>query len=304
MLDVWQKMFMCSNFFFIVSVINQPSTWKDPRHTFLARMSFIKPYFDETTTNTSTMKTKRPNAVMVFSCNERKKEEHINKKPGTKNINVPPTKCPTDGTFHSGDDVVVVKEMLSPHQDSSIKTEFPSFGRKAYNYKYNVNTINCADCGKTFKSKTTLDNHTWTWHRLEKTVPCPQPGCGKMFRSNFSIKNHLRVCHDFKKIKCDFPKCKFSCLYFNQMHNHKKRVHLKQKAKKCEEQGCEKSFNETTGLEDHLRKAHGYKELECGLESCGGKFKKTTEFRRHRNEVHGLAHWSSQYIFSNADPIM
>ena len=224
------------------------------RKDLLPKMSFTMPNLDETTTK-NIKKIQRPNAVMVFSSNQSKKEKNIiiDENPVTENIKDSPLKCARRETL----------------------------------------TIDCYvdGCGKPFKSKTSLENHMWNWHRKEKTEPCPE--CGKMFITTKGIRDHLRASHGYKKRKCDVLKCKFSCLYYNQMYIHKKQVHLKKtkgnqsKSKKCEEQGCEESFKETTGLEDHLRNAHGYQELECGLAGCCAKFKQTKEFRKHRNEVHG-----------------
>ena len=246
-------------------------------------MSLPTPYFDET-------KTKN----MII-----KKEKHNNENPGTKNIMDSPlnhNNLKTDETYHSEHEVVVVKEILSPQQDTGTQSELSSFCKKLEAVKHRARrdtlTVVCSVsyCGKTFKSKTKLANHMWAWHRLEKTIPCPNPGCGKMFRANTNnVKDHLRVHHGYKKINCDVQKCKFSSLQMKDMYTHKKQVHLKQKAKKCGEHGCKKSFNDTTSVEDHLRKAHGYQELECGLTGCGATFKNMKEFRKHRNVVHGLA---------------
>ena len=273
-------MFVCLNISFIASVRNQPLTGKDPN------MSFTTPYFDKTKTNNSIIK-----------------EKHINENPGTKNVKDSPSNCDnlqTDETSHSEYEVVaVVKEMLSPSQDTCTQSEISSFCTKppiveleAFKQRTwrDAVTVVCAVpyCRKICKSKTALAHHMWAWHRLEKTIPCPDPGCEKMFHNANNIREHLRVHHDYKKLKCDVHNCEFSSLHYFQMNTHKKRVHLKQKAKKCEEQGCEKSFNDMTGVEDHLRKAHGYQELECGLTGCGATFKKMREFRKHRHDVHGL----------------
>ena len=247
-------------------------------------MSFTTPYFDEIKTNNSIIE----------------KKKHINENPGTKKVKDSPSNhdnLQTDETYHSEYEVVaVVKEILSPRQDTCTQSELSSFCTKPHIVELETvkqcarrDTV-CAVpyCGKIFKSKIALTHHMWAWHRVEKTIPCPDPGCEKMFRTSTNISEHKRIHHDYKKLKCDVQNCEFSSLHYIQMYTHKKRVHLKQKAKKCEEQGCEKSFNDMTGVEDHLRKAHGYQELECGLTGCGATFKKMREFRKHRHDVHGL----------------
>ena len=167
-----------------------------------------------------------------------------------------------------------------------------SSGRPCYNEKGEFSRVvfpcSVEDCGKIFKSVVKLNSHMMNMHKKEKKVKCPELSCGKMFGQKSQIPDHLRSTHNYPKLVCDLNGCKFSCASRTQLWIHTKRVHMKQKPQKCQETGCEKSYNVTEDLEDHLRRQHGYQKLQCGILGCVATFLKTNEFRKHRKEVHHI----------------
>ena len=80
------------------------------------------------------------------------------------------------------------------------------------------------------------------------------------------MRNHRRIFHEgFKNLKSknEFPcdKCSKVFGWISQLQNHKKSVHVKEKAYKCET--CGKGFVHRNKLEEHYNVHTGAKPFKC-----------------------------------------
>ena len=135
----------------------------------------------------------------------------------------------------------------------------------------------CAICGRTFKSKKSLDDHM-PFHDGNTTCEI----CGKIYERASCLKKHIRVFHERKRVvQCEICNKEFQDPYC--LKSHMDFVHLKVKNFSCDK--CEYMCVTPTMLENHMKRKHeNTKDIKC--EECGKSFLLKLDLKRHFNRVH------------------
>ena len=131
----------------------------------------------------------------------------------------------------------------------------------------------CSYCGKNFKSKHQMKDHTAT-HTGNFKYVCPHEGCKKGFMSNFQYQQHLRIHKGEKPYLCTF--CGLSFHFKNSWKNHVAN-HTGKFNFFCSV--CEKGFAIKSALDFHFRIHTGEKPYKC--EQCGQGFHRRDHLKRH-----------------------
>eukprot|EP00116_Pleurobrachia_bachei_P001282 sb/3461544/ len=103
----------------------------------------------------------------------------------------------------------------------------------------------CDECGIKCTRKSDLKRHILCTHNFKKIVPCQRKHCGVRLPKN-ELFDHIRTAHPKEKFQCDV---------------------------------CPKSFKSSKNLREHARNHNGNKPYEC--EVCGKKFSYFSSYRRH-----------------------
>ncbi|XP_051783673.1 gastrula zinc finger protein XlCGF57.1-like [Erpetoichthys calabaricus] len=129
----------------------------------------------------------------------------------------------------------------------------------------------CQKCGKTFKCKSTWDDHEKV-HVVEKQYCCTE--CGRRFSHSKSLKTHTRL-HVIKQAySC--TECGKKFLLLGNLKSHT-RIHTGEKPYSC--QDCGKQFSHRSTLITHTR-IHTGKKLYCCTE-CGKQFSQLGNLKSH-----------------------
>ena len=168
--------------------------------------------------------------------------------------NVDATKSPTESNKRVEDIIFATKILDDSKQSMSNKvnqhTECKSNPRSSKNEKTRSKSkskpsFQCEQCGKSFKTKYTLNIHKkMPSHTTLKPFVCPT--CGKGFRLSSTLCRH-------------------------------KIIHTSQRPHKCTV--CQKSFNRSSTLKTHLRTHSTRKEFTC--EICSKGFHQKGNLRNH-----------------------
>ena len=108
----------------------------------------------------------------------------------------------------------------------------------------------CDQCGMTYNSKGTLNNHIKNIH-TEKSE-CPY--CGKKYKK---LQFHIDTAHvsdEVKRLKCQ--DCGKGFLLEHLLKKHVESVHLNSKRYQCR-YGCDNRFNDSSNRNAHEKKKHG-----------------------------------------------
>ena len=124
-------------------------------------------------------------------------------------------------------------------------------------------------CGKRFKREVTYKNHL-DIHK-NKYFKCSYDECGKTFESRSGLDEHKQSFHIKDKLySCEWPGCEFKTYCKNNYRGHQK-VHSNQRYS-CDYPDCNKIYKDKSILRAHQLKKHGIGEgYECSWTGCQHK---------------------------------
>ena len=133
----------------------------------------------------------------------------------------------------------------------------------------------CDRCGKTYKLKSSLQNHKSS-HR-EDTHCCPE--CKTSFKYISGLRKHMKVCSS-----TDRPRCSYCKKEFKYIKEHER--YCDSNPKRSTEQHvctlCKSSFRRQRYLTAHMGYAHGNKQYTC--EKCPMRFVHRKAYNIHRGK--------------------
>jgi len=110
----------------------------------------------------------------------------------------------------------------------------------------------CEECKLTFKSDSNLRDHCQSVHLKIKPWLCPESECGMSFTKKYHLNRHLDLHSENKKYTC----------------------HI-----------CQKSFQQITGLQAHVKRHFG-SEMEIQCTHCGQFYAGAQTLKKHVKHVH------------------
>lgn len=196
------------------------------------------------------------------------------------------------------------------------KTQVAFEKHKKLKHGENAEKFICRECGKEFKDKQLLRNHSRSHlpNELKLRVPCPK--CDKKFVNNHCMKIHVMRIHekcavfscDFcpktfvtrsdlnwhldkhteeRNFECEICKCKFKSK--NSLRIHKRR-HVDENKYVCKV--CGKEFNSSAALSNHKLVHSDVKRYKC---HCGNEYKRLESYKCHQSVHSGERPFSCQW---------
>jgi len=109
----------------------------------------------------------------------------------------------------------------------------------------------CSNCGKCFGSNSILKQHFAHVHEKQRNYKCSQ--CDKSYTSNYKLKHHFEFVHEqIRKYSCEF--CHKAYSTNKQLSIHVTCVHRKERNFKCDQ--CDLAFGAKHNLTRHLKVVH------------------------------------------------
>ncbi|XP_058833463.1 zinc finger protein 3-like [Topomyia yanbarensis] len=136
----------------------------------------------------------------------------------------------------------------------------------------NAFLVKCTDCGLSFKTKSTLNQHVKT-HTNQRTHTCSV--CGYGFKSYTHLNRHIKSVHQDVRYNCDH--CEISYGRKDKLRMHMEKVHNIQTYFVCEI--CLQSYNAKDKLDEHKAHHENPKPLQCGI--CLAAHMMQEEFDNH-----------------------
>ncbi|XP_029732453.1 zinc finger protein 652-B-like [Aedes albopictus] len=136
----------------------------------------------------------------------------------------------------------------------------------------NAFEVKCPDCGLSFKTKSTLNQHVKT-HTNQRTHTCSV--CGYGFKSYTHLNRHVKSVHQDVRFKCDH--CEISYGRKDKLRMHMEKTHNIQTYFVCDI--CLQSYNSKDKLDDHKVHHENPKPLQCGV--CLAAHVTQEEFEQH-----------------------
>ncbi|PWN29367.1 hypothetical protein BDZ90DRAFT_106771 [Jaminaea rosea] len=140
----------------------------------------------------------------------------------------------------------------------------------------------CDECGQTFVSQTTLDQHKalHAERKAGKTYPCTRPGCGKVCTTRALWKAHEKV-HDKETFSCPRD-CGSVFTVKSARDRHVLHQHEgKEKTLRCTRPGCEKVFSDRTRLKEHEATHEERPRIPCPKSRCSKSYVKLQDVKIH-----------------------
>lgn len=135
----------------------------------------------------------------------------------------------------------------------------------------------CDDCGKAFKRRFTLQEHTKI-HTGERPYACTEPGCTSKFSTSGNLSRHKKV-HTNHRHHCTIDTCPMVFASNSALTKHM-RTHSNETPYKCPMSGCHKIFTSAGNLSRHTKRHE--KKREAAV--AAAKKKKTNEARKRKAE--------------------
>ncbi|CAG2104284.1 unnamed protein product, partial [Medioppia subpectinata] len=122
------------------------------------------------------------------------------------------------------------------------------------------------DCGKTLKSKLSLEKHIQNMHVSGPTVKCGIDGCTDMFTNEHQKRKHQTLVHNreplaYKRLqhRCDWPGCEWT----GRGITEHKRSHTGEKRYQCLWPDCGKQFRKSCHLTNHMNVHNNVRPYAC-----------------------------------------
>ena len=141
---------------------------------------------------------------------------------------------------------------------------------KKYKKEHETETL----CTKTYQH---IVKRTWT-----EGFKCPYVGCEKSYSDFSELRKHEKVIHLQHRILCTWPGCKKLFFTAKAMRGHILTTHQGIKKYKCHYEGCDKSYRQKNGLEEHIRTHTGEKPWGCS--GCKMRFHARKTYNDHVNK--------------------
>ena len=162
-------------------------------------------------------------------------------------------------------------------------------------------------CGRKFKRKTELQQHTKLFHEKKLRQKCEICNksfsiyyfkhhmvthntlkeyscqvCSHLFSNETLLKRHQKV-HSEPTIPCEAENCTRLFIFRNDASLHYKREHL------CETRACEYCGKviKSVSYSRHVKELHqGFKKIKCGVLGCTSAFLRRDNYRGHVKRTH------------------
>ncbi|XP_065082090.1 GDNF-inducible zinc finger protein 1-like [Ochlerotatus camptorhynchus] len=151
----------------------------------------------------------------------------------------------------------------------------------------NAFEVKCPECGLSFKTKSTLNQHIKT-HTNQRTHTCSV--CGYGFKSYTHLNRHIKSVHQDVRYKCDH--CEISYGRKDKLRMHMEKVHNIQTYFVCDI--CLQSYNSKDKLDEHKVHHENPKPLQCGI--CLAAHMMQEEF-----DLHLCITYKDNYVCCNRD---
>ena len=161
-----------------------------------------------------------------------------------------------------------------------------------------VNDLKCKKCDYTTTSKQGLKIHNARVHSQVNfdEFPAACDICEKILDNEAKLKRHKKNEHTYHYVKYQCNECEFMANEEQTLHVHFGREHAKKK--QCGL--CDKDFNDSKQLDDHLSKCEIF---VCGNSGCRDSFEELSDIREHIKEEHrknSPAHYQFSYWVMHA----
>lgn len=138
----------------------------------------------------------------------------------------------------------------------------------------------CPTCGKSYKSKGGIREHTLLKH---SDVPFKCQICQKAFGRESHLTYHMESCHDnVKQYKCKYCPKEFGSRDNRRKHEHICGARPITQTHKCSI--CGKVFKSIKYLQQHIQGKHSSKQWLCDTEGCSEIFGWQTALSRHKKK--------------------
>ena len=145
-------------------------------------------------------------------------------------------------------------------------------------------TFTCADCARSFKSKSLLQRHLSVVHSEARPYACDH--CPLTFKSATNLRAHQITHTGERKYSCEVCGKLFG--YKTSLIQHIK-LHEGQNGKSFACPHCQKKFAQKGNLEEHIRIHTGEKPFACTV--CDRKFTTSSQWKMHEKRHKGEKPW-------------
>lgn len=148
------------------------------------------------------------------------------------------------------------------------------FHSKTHLYKDEY-ICNHPECNSSFKKFSSLNAHIYVKHTDEKPFKCSY--CSKAFKRNYYLINHMRIHTGDKPYKCNY--CEYAGKQIGALQTHIANVHSIDKPYKCDI--CEYSTKSKESLKDHIKAHENKKGYKCNYSGCNKAFNQASGLLVH-----------------------
>ncbi|CAG2107055.1 unnamed protein product, partial [Medioppia subpectinata] len=154
------------------------------------------------------------------------------------------------------DSAPTVPWLECPQPDCDYKTKYKP-DMAAHEDTIHTMSTTCAECGKSFTSKSRLQTHSKS-HNPELKTPCEWPGCDRKFNSAAAMRLHMQTQHadTTPAHRCQWPGCDKAYSHPTSLLMHERRVHEGVLDHRCHWPGCDYQTTNRIRLNNHINSQH------------------------------------------------